>query len=502
MPRRSITDEEIGLIKAMLRRGMRNRDIQFYFNRQDRPVNSGRITGIRAGDYGPEAPEATEAQLDAFLATFAPAEVGVVINGAFLAETTLADRAAARFEQRQDGNWFLVNGETSEQECKAEFSPRRMEPIVRAIAALANNRGGFIFIGVCDDECRVEGMPDTAFQDTDIVRITDKVKTLLTPTPVFSKDVIDIGGNAVGMIHVEKHAYPPVIVCRDAHGLEDGTVLFRYPGQSGKIKFGDLLEMLRERDRVAQQSLLASASRLSEIGVDRALLVDTGLGELDAGARRVTIDRALADQLEFIREGEFDEREGAQTLKLIGDVHAVDPGGLVVERVEGHALTPDMALLAYLDREAVPSPMEYICLSALVQRQWLPLYYFIRLARVGNEVAITALEGTDAIYRVSKENVLARLSGERSAFSPPGGAVLEVVGALQAVQLDDLRERFTDSQILRGIQGLPDCTQPVAALFDLLKEIYRDAADNANVRSAVFRAAARLDELEARPVPG
>ena len=40
---RSISDEEIGLIKALLARGERNVDIQFYFNRQDRPVNSGRI---------------------------------------------------------------------------------------------------------------------------------------------------------------------------------------------------------------------------------------------------------------------------------------------------------------------------------------------------------------------------------------------------------------------------------------------------------------------------
>ena len=44
MPKRSITDEEIGLIKAMLARGMKNKEIQFYFNRQDRAVNSGRIT--------------------------------------------------------------------------------------------------------------------------------------------------------------------------------------------------------------------------------------------------------------------------------------------------------------------------------------------------------------------------------------------------------------------------------------------------------------------------
>ena len=143
------------------------------------------------------------------------------------------------------------------------------------------------------------------------------MKTLLSPTPVFAKEVIDLGGLAVGIIHVEKHPNPPVIVCRDADGLEDGSILFRYPGQSGRIKFGDLLAMLRERDRAATQTLLASASRLSEIGVDRALIVDTEKGELDAGAKRIVIDRALAGQLDFIREGEFEERAGAPANSLI-----------------------------------------------------------------------------------------------------------------------------------------------------------------------------------------
>ncbi|WP_417666776.1 helix-turn-helix domain-containing protein [Roseibium sp.] len=496
MPRRSIADEEIGLIKALLLRGMRNRDIQFYFNRQDRPVNSGRITGIRLGDYGPEVPEATDAELDTFLATFTPAAVGVVIEGGTRAGSTLADKAGSRFVQRDDGGWYLADGETSEQECKAQFEPRRMEPIIRAIAALANNRGGFVFIGVHNLGCQVVGMPDTAFQDTDIVRITDKAKTLLTPTPVFSKEVITVGGLAVGVIHVEKHPNPPVIVCRDANGLEDGTILFRYPGQSGKIKFGDLLELLRERDRAAQEVLLTSASRLSEIGADRALIIDTDKGELDAGSKRIMIDRTLADQLEFIREGEFDERLGARALRLIGDVHAVDQGGMVVERIEGHALSPDMASQTYLGHEVVRSPMEYVCLSALVQRQWLPLFYYVRLARFDRAEAILALEGTNAVYRRSKERALARLRGTLSVFSEPGGAIIGVVDALHGDQVADLRDRFTDFQIVRGFQVLPNGTQPTAAHFDLLKEIYRAGDGDANVRSGVFRAAARLDELE------
>lgn len=496
MPRRSISDEEIGLIKAMLRRGMRNRDIQFYFNRQDRPVNSGRITGIRSGDYGPEVPEATDAALDAFLATFAPAEVGVVIEGAEQREPTLAERAKARFVQRDDGNWFLADGETSEQECKVQFEPRRMEPIIRAIAALANNKGGFIFIGVGDSECRVAGMPDTVFQDTDIVKITDKAKTLLTPTPSFSKDMIEFGGRAVGVLFVEKYPTPPVIVCRDANGLEDGAILFRYPGQSGKIKFGDLLAMLRERDRAATHSLLASASRLSDIGTDRALIVDTANGEIDAGSKRIVIDRSLADQLDFIREGEFDERAGAPALRLVGDVHVVDAEGQVIERVEGRALDADAVLRAYLNHEAVGAPLEYVCISAKVQRQWLPLFYFVRLAGGNIDGAVEALAATNAVYRVSKANALHRLAGRRSAFEHPGGAILDVVADLQAGRIDDLRQRYNDFQVVRGIRGLPDGFEPTEPIFDLLRNIYEGAGNNANVRSGVFIAAARLDELE------
>lgn len=495
MSLRSITDEEIGLIKAMLRRGLRNRDIQFFFNRPDRPVNSGRITGVNSGAYGPEVPVATDAELDAFLAGFAPAEVGVVIGGGAAHEPTLAERALARFVQRDDG-WYLSDGETSDQECKAEFNPRRMEPIVRAIAALANNRGGFIFIGVQNADCRVIGMPNASFQDTDIVRITDKVKNLLTPTPVFAKEVIEIAGLAVGVVHVEKYLNPPVIVCRDSDGLEDGAILFRYPGQSGKIKFGDLLAMLRERDRAATQTLLASATRLSEIGADRALIVDTDRRELDAGSKRIVIDRALADQLDFIREGEFEERAGAPALRLIGDVHAIDPEGQVVERIEGRALDADAVLFAYLSHEVVREPLQYICLSAKVQRQWLPVFYFVQLAGGDIDAAIEALDATNAVYRNSKQYALERLRGRRSAFEQPGGAIVDVVRGLQAGDLGDIRQRFNDFQIVRGIRSLPDGFEPSEPIFDLLRDIFQDAGDNSNVRSAVFSAAARLDELE------
>ena len=498
MPRRTITDEEIGLIRAMLARGMRNRDIQFYFNRQERPVNAGRISEIRGGTYGIGIPAANAADLDSFLASFVHAVVGVAVEGdAVQARRSLTDIARERFERRDDGHWCLRNGETSEQECKETFDPRRMHSIIKAIAALANNRGGYIFVGVEDSECRAVGLPDATFQDMDIATITDKVKAVLAPTPTFSKEVLDLDGLQIGIIHVEKYALPPVVVYRDVGGLTDGTILFRYPGQSAPIKYGDLHVMLRDRDRSARTLLLSSAARLSEIGTDKALIVDTNEARLDAGETWITIDRELADQLEFVREGEFEEREGAPTLRLVGDVMAVDTAGQVQERIEGRAMTADMAVKAYLRRETVRSPMAYVCLSANVQRQWLPLHYFVRLSDQSVEAAIEALEATIAVYRNSKQRALERLRGQRSALTPLNGNAVPVAAEIKAGQLAGIRERREPFLIARAIQGLPDEIGDIVPLLDLLDGLHDDFLMDTVIRGAIYRAASRLDEIGA-----
>lgn len=498
MSRRSISDEEIGLIKALLERGVRNRDIQFYFNKPDRPVNSGRISQIRSGTYGREVPSADASALDAFLARHSPAEVGVVLElAAHARQPTVAELARQRFSQHVDGHWQLTDGENHEQECKETFDSRRISPIVRAIAALANNRGGFIFFGIANTGCRVVGLPDGEFSDVDIATIADRVKTYLTPTPSFTKILIEVGGLNVGVVHVEPHRHRPIIVCRDGEGLEDGAILFRYPGQSGRVKFGDLLEMLRERDQAAQEMLLTGAARLSQIGADRALIVDTQEATVDAGGTRITIDRSLADQLEFIREGEFEERSGAPTLRLVGDVHAVDAEGQVGGRIEGRAIAPDMVVKAYLRRERVRSPLEYVRVSALTQRQWLPLHYFVRMSGQGIGLAIEALEQTQASNQQSKLRALERLRGERTAYVPLSGHASPVGAEIAADQIEGLCERYDPVLIARAIQGLPESFCNIPPLLEILDSLHDSSVGNSALRGHVYRAISRLDEIEA-----
>jgi hypothetical protein len=66
--KRTMTDQEIGIVKAMLSKGMRNDAIHFYFNRADRLLSSGRIAQIRKNKYGASVVEATPDELESFLA--------------------------------------------------------------------------------------------------------------------------------------------------------------------------------------------------------------------------------------------------------------------------------------------------------------------------------------------------------------------------------------------------------------------------------------------------
>jgi len=67
MAKQSLELYEVALIKTMIERGYANKTIQFYFNKPDRAVNSGRISEIKGGDRWPEVGPASQFELDEFI---------------------------------------------------------------------------------------------------------------------------------------------------------------------------------------------------------------------------------------------------------------------------------------------------------------------------------------------------------------------------------------------------------------------------------------------------
>jgi hypothetical protein len=500
LAKRSITDHEIALIKAMLARGMKNKDIQFFFNRPDRPVNTGRISTIGNGSYSNSSniPIASDADLNSFISGFSPSATGVNVVSGLPSDPTFAPLVRTLFEKTSDGSWRLKRGESDQRECKNEFDPKKLVSVVRAIAALANNKGGYILFGVSNNGYRVDGI-GAAFTETDIVQIVDKVKAHLSPTPTISaKEVIDFEGKTVGFIRVEKHPDRPVIVYRDGEGLNEGEIIFRYAGQSSRIKFGDLRAMLDDRDRRAQMALARAAGKLADVGTANALILDTDKSVIDAKGRSILIDEKLIESIKFIKEGEFDEKAGAPTLKLVGEVSAVTVSTPWSERVSREAIFQEHILEYFLKQERVEQPIQYIHAGLAQSRQWLPIFYFARMAGQSNAQIAETVKSMRISQKGKQKILLDRLDGKKTALTK---AVTQSARRIATeISKGILCVPATATEVAPFAQGITAVTKTKASLADILAALREcrdlaDKADDGNALGAVFKAACRVDEM-------
>jgi hypothetical protein len=522
MPKRSITDQEIGLIKAMLARGMKNKDIQFFFNRPDRAVNSGRMSQIRDGSYGAEVAKATDAELDAFIAAPKPeghvAAVGVptVIASPPPDEGPKgplhADVIAGQFAADAGGTWRLSSGETDQHECKASFGFKHCHEWIRAIAALANNRGGYIFFGVHDKDgaatvesdksYAITGLTNDEFVKADPADFTKLIRSYLDPTPNVLTVAAVVRAKTIGVMHVEQHPGRPVIVrTGDGKVLKEGDIFFRYPGSCERIKYSDLRAILDARDAAARLDVLPLVERLLALGPARALIADLDKGVLDDGKRPIVIDPALLDQIKFIREGEFDEKAGAPTLKLVGDVTA--NGDAVATKIVRANITADAVLRNFLVGEKVAHPLDYLAHSAHSSREWQPVWFYAHHAEISAADAIERLKKEAASQPSHRDGAVARLSGKRSAYNVNNGKPKQLVVAFAAGLIEEPKDDSEAHKFALAVQGLPEGQGSLETFRALLLKCYDRATSQTsahkNLRSAVFRAACRLDELLWRP---
>lgn len=504
MGKRSITDEEIALIKAMRNRGMRNSTIQFYFNRPNRQVNSGRITNISDGSYSnsSQITAADSATLDAFMNSFHHASGSTVLPAS---KSPLdPDTIAELFRMDADGTWRFSPGETDEHECKANFRLRNSHVWLRAIAALANNRGGYILFGVHDKDSAqadgidksfsVTGLSSTEFTSLDPAELTSHIKSKLDPTPRVRSAVFQFAGKTVGILYVEQHPSRPVIATKQEGDIREGDIFFRYPGQSSRIKYGDLRAMLDERDTLARQQILPMVEKLLQRGPNRVLLADLDDGTIEDGNRSIEIDKTLLEQLSFIREGEFNEVSGAPTLRLIGEVRAAADA-----RIESRGVLTDANLLVnFLNQETLFRPVEYIRFVVEASHtEWLPLFYFAEQSQLDRADLVAFIKGLGGTAK-RREMFTNRATGAKTALTIPVGtpaALLTRIIADSLPEPTDSKDANNVAMAICGITSLPDTQRPT--LLTLLRRCHElvKAEPKAGVISNIRRAACRLDEL-------
>jgi Putative DNA-binding domain len=507
MAKRSITDDEIGLIKAMLGMGMKNKDIQFYFNRQDRAVNSGRITGIRDGSYGHEVASAKVDEATLFIAGFTPSGIVSPLIGAAPQTAEPRDPIAdgvlrSFFAKDVDGFWCCTAGETDEFECKENFNLRGFGKPLKTIAGFANNRGGYLFFGVKDkpEGFAVCGLSDDRFTDTDQNKFTQTIRAALEPTPRFRIATLTLDSMKVGVIHIEAHNSKPVIAGKTEGELIEGFIYYRYPGETRPICYADLRAILDERDQQSREAILPMVQRLLELGPHDAMVANLADGQLEGGKRPILIDPHSLEQIKFIREGEFDEVDGAPTLRVIGDAQTVPAEILSPVRTIREEVTVDAILRNFINRTPVEQPLSYFKQVSHEQGYTLPIFYYLHLAGQSRKEAAATLRSYKNARENSRVEIVKLLTGRRTLHSKLGGTR----GATFNRVYNDPETMITAPRQARDIcsalTGMWESDAPKIDHFHNLLQmslaVWEANDGDKDLLAYIRRAAARLDEIE------
>ena len=402
--------------------------------------------------------------------------------------------------QESEGKWTLIIGETDHVECKQNFQLRpenRFADIIKAIAGLANSKGRYIFFGVRNVDFCVDGLASDLFKSTDPAEINRILASALDPVPHVAKTMVELGGKAIGVLFIEKHQNPPIIALKNiASDVREGSIYFRYVGETRLIKPGELRRLIADRE---QQAIAEFTRRISNVASGSAATIDLDTGEVAGRTGSFVIDQKLLPDIQFIREGDFSERRGAPALRLIGDVEPVSKEEKERVRIIRESVTPDAVVRNFLLGEAVADPVQYIHAQAHFQRRWLPVWYYVKQARAKPELLVEELRDRVASHPSSRDALAKRLRREQSALSKMVGRPAQICKNICDGVINAPADISDDMAFATAVTGLPDsfgnAEQLKPILLTCLDRAQGGDAKSGSRRSAISRAACRLDEL-------
>ena len=393
---RNIEPWEAAIIKAMLAEGkLTNDQIAFHFARLDRTVNPGRISEIKLGHCHAEVEPATPAQVAAYLRDFG--KPGTDPRRAFFEQNPLhPENLKALFRLKAGTTDVLDISETDRVECKESLHMRgeSRAKFSKTIAGFSNAHGGFLLFGVRDADLTIVGLDPAHLKAFDGATLDRYLSDIFAPVPIWETTEYVIGGKTIMVLYVREAPKKPVISTKnDEKAIKDAEIYYRYPSETRRIKYAELVGLLEERTKTTERRWADVLRQVEAAGVENVAVLDTVSGEVTGRSGKFLIDEKLIPKLSFISEGRFSETEGAPTLRLVGELEPVSMTGIHAAKtvVKKERLTDADLLREFVDQSPVEYPRMYTGHLAHSTKEWLPVYFFMRQAGLDEAGAASLL---------------------------------------------------------------------------------------------------------------
>jgi len=276
------------------------------------------------------------------------------------------------FKFQINSKGYLVNRESYNLEYKQSFHfGDSLIEYARSMVGMANNRGGKIIFGIKDSPRSPIGLKNDKFSNVDTTKINHIVNDYFSHDFDWELTSIEFDNKEFGIIHI-KESYNKPIVCKKTKpkGVREGAIYFRYRGETKEIAYPELANILDKEKEKERRLWVSHIQKISDIGPQNVQFLDTYKGEVNVGSERILIDKALLEQIKFVKEGHFVENIGAPALTLAGEIAGVFDNGLILPTEQSHPYQT-----SHIAKEFDLSPYQVGCLIRKLDIRNNPKYH-------------------------------------------------------------------------------------------------------------------------------
>lgn len=384
----SITDYEIGIIKALINMGVPNQEILGYINyyRGDvkKHINSGRILDIKQGRIGKEIQALSEREAQDFLKKYNTSNFKTDVEvDDLLSHTDL----------------MLHIKESEKIEFKKSFHGfKNWEKVLKPIQGMANNCGGYIFFGIEEkDEAnesheggKILGLEEKqiGYFKVDPRDISSHLNSFFHEEVKIERFEREIEGKKICILKVYESDNKPII-------NKNGEIFYCYNGQVTKIQKLDLVRILQQQQE--KNTILTLSKHLETIlknGIENSAILNIQTGNVSRKSGNFLIEEKLLKSVQFIKEGHFVENDGAPALILKGEVKPIDSVGTFAPVHIPKSINEAEIYRCFFEQcEINPQEAkEYLKAIAEDQALWSQIRYFMKKANLSTEKALDLFE--------------------------------------------------------------------------------------------------------------
>lgn len=308
-------------------------------------------------------------------------------------------------------------------EYKQSFGWASISDYLKTMASFANRDGGYIIFGVKDRPHELLGLQDDAldrFQNIDNMLWSTHIREHFYPEINWDKRTYDFNEKTYGIIYTYSAKNKPVMCKRDAGELRKAAIYYRYNSQNSEIDYSELAAIIDAEKEKIHNQWMQLVRRIGDSGIAKTALLDLNSGKMTGPNSTLYIDERLLREISFVQEGSFVETGGDPALVIKGQVQTVvGAQRVIVERERGIAINSDDIFKSFITQEDVDFPQEYIKQICYQTTGNLPVYYFMRKARINTEQTLALLDEIPNNSQV-KEYLKNRLLNGNIKYAPIG----------------------------------------------------------------------------------